>query len=190
MWLPIWIEADAEIGDVITPIFITCDPQRDTVAEVNEYVKGNSTRTQLNSTRYDLVDSSQTNRTTKEYQSNTPTSPISYQNPFPHTDFHKDLIGLTGTLEEIARVAKSYRVYFSKPPKVNPGEDYLVDHSIFFYLMAPDGSFVDCYAKDHTAEFVSQSVKDHIRKFKEQGGKILAKLPEARIAQTASASSA
>ena len=40
-WLPIGIEADPEIGDVITPIFITCDPQRDTVAEVNEYVKGN-----------------------------------------------------------------------------------------------------------------------------------------------------
>jgi protein SCO1/2 len=95
---------------------------------------------------------------------------------------------LTGSLEEIARVAKSYRVYFSKPPKVNPGEDYLVDHSIFFYLMAPDGSFVDCYAKDHTAEFVSQSVKDHIGKFKEQGGKILAKLPETRIAQAPVAS--
>ncbi|KAF9152860.1 Cu-binding protein [Linnemannia schmuckeri] len=136
------VKADPEIGDVITPIFITCDPQRDTVAEVNEYVK----------------------------------------------DFHKDLIGLTGTLEEIARVAKSYRVYFSKPPKVNPGEDYLVDHSIFFYLMAPDGSFVDCYAKDHTAEFVSQSVKDHIGKYKEQGGKILPKLNEKRISETSSVS--
>ncbi|KAF9141872.1 Cu-binding protein [Mortierella sp. GBA39] len=132
------VKADPEIGDVITPIFITCDPQRDTVAEVNEYVK----------------------------------------------DFHKDLIGLTGTLEEIARVAKSYRVYFSKPPKVDLGEDYLVDHSIFFYLMAPDGSFVDCYAKDHTAEFVSQSVKDHIGKFKEEGGKILPKLNEKRLSES------
>lgn len=36
------VDKDPEIGDVITPIFITCDPQRDTVAEVNEYVKGNS----------------------------------------------------------------------------------------------------------------------------------------------------
>lgn len=35
------VDKDPEIGDVITPIFITCDPQRDTVAEVNEYVKGN-----------------------------------------------------------------------------------------------------------------------------------------------------
>ncbi len=36
------IDADPEIGNVITPIFITCDPQRDTVAEVYEYVKGKS----------------------------------------------------------------------------------------------------------------------------------------------------
>ncbi|KAF9310798.1 Cu-binding protein [Linnemannia elongata] len=138
------VKADPQIGDVITPIFITCDPQRDTVAEVNEYVK----------------------------------------------DFHKDLIGLTGSLEEIARVAKSYRVYFSKPPKVNPGEDYLVDHSIFFYLMAPDGSFVDCYAKDHTAEFVSQSVKDHIAKFKEEGGQVLPKLSEKRLSESSASASA
>jgi len=91
-------------------------------------------------------------------------------------DFHKDLIGLTGTLEEVGRVAKSYRVYFSKPPKLDPGEDYLVDHSIFFYLMSPEGEFVDCYAKDHTAEHVSESVKEHILAYKEKGGKIAATL--------------
>ncbi|KAF9347302.1 Cu-binding protein [Mortierella sp. AD094] len=120
------VNADPEIGNVITPIFITCDPQRDTVAEVREYVK----------------------------------------------DFHKDLIGLTGSMEEIAKIAKAYRVYFSKPPKVAEGEDYLVDHSIFFYLMSPEGEFVDCYAKDHTAEHVSESVKEHIQEYIKKGGKV------------------
>ncbi|KAF8925787.1 copper-binding protein of the mitochondrial inner membrane [Dissophora ornata] len=120
------LDADPEVGNVITPIFITCDPQRDTVPEVKEYVK----------------------------------------------DFHKDLIGLTGSMDEIARVAKAYRVYFSKPPKVAEGEDYLVDHSIFFYLMSPEGKFVDCYAKDHTADHVAKSVKEHIQEYIEKGGKI------------------
>ncbi|KAG0211095.1 Cu-binding protein [Mortierella sp. GBA30] len=131
------VNADPEIGNVITPLFITCDPQRDTVAEVNEYVK----------------------------------------------DFHKDLIGLTGSMEEIGRVAKSYRVYFSKPPKVADGEDYLVDHSIFFYLMSPEGEFVDCYAKDHTAEYVSKSVKEHIQAYLEKGGKVSKELPS-RLSQS------
>ncbi|KAF8984884.1 Cu-binding protein [Entomortierella lignicola] len=120
------VNTDPEIGNVITPIFITCDPQRDTVAEVKEYVK----------------------------------------------DFHKDLVGLTGSMDEIAKIAKAYRVYFSKPPKVADGEDYLVDHSIFFYLMSPAGEFVDCYAKDHTAEHVSESVKGHIQEYIKKGGNI------------------
>ncbi|KAF9918698.1 Cu-binding protein [Lobosporangium transversale] len=128
------VNSDPKIGNVITPIFITCDPQRDTVSEVKNYVK----------------------------------------------EFHKDLIGLTGSMEEIAKVAKAYRVYFSKPPKVAEGEDYLVDHSIFFYLMSPEGEFVDCYAKDHTAEHVSESVKNHIQDYINKGGKVSKELASRR----------
>ncbi|KAI8870188.1 SCO1 protein [Ramicandelaber brevisporus] len=97
---------DPEIGNVITPIFISCDPNRDTPEQVREYL----------------------------------------------VDFHPDLVGLTGTFEQVARAAKAYRVYFSRPPKVAPGEDYLVDHSIFIYLMAPDGSFMETFGRDKTAE--------------------------------------
>jgi protein SCO1 len=50
-------------------------------------------------------------------------------------EFHKDLIGLTGEYESIKQTCKLYRVYFSTPPQVQPGQDYLVDHSIYFYLM-------------------------------------------------------
>lgn len=34
-------------------------------------------------------------------------------------------------MEEIGKIAKAYRVYFAKPKRTE-GEDYLVDHSIFF----------------------------------------------------------
>ena len=51
------------------------------------------------------------------------------------SEFHPDLIGLTGTHENVKAVCKAYRVYFSTPPDVKPGQDYLVDHSIYFYLM-------------------------------------------------------
>jgi len=50
-------------------------------------------------------------------------------------DFHPDMIGLTGTYDNTKAVCKAYRVYFSTPPNVKPGQDYLVDHSIYFYLM-------------------------------------------------------
>lgn len=83
-------------GNIMRPIFITCDPARDTPAVNKEYLK----------------------------------------------EFHPDLIGLTGTWEQIKAVCKAYRVYFSTPPNVKPGQDYLVDHSIYFYLMGRSSMFM------------------------------------------------
>ncbi len=53
--------------------------------------------------------------------------------------FDDRLIGLTGTPQQIAAVARAYRVYYAK---VTPKESttYLMDHSSFLYLMGPDGT--------------------------------------------------
>lgn len=59
-------------------------------------------------------------------------------------EFHPDLIGLTGEYEEIKKTCKEYRVYFSTPSDVKAGQDYLVDHSIYFYLMGKSAS-VSCH---------------------------------------------
>lgn len=50
-------------------------------------------------------------------------------------EFHPALVGLTGSYDEIKDVCKKYRVYFSTPRDLKEGMDYLVDHSIYFYLM-------------------------------------------------------
>ena len=42
-------------------------------------------------------------------------------------EFSDRIIGLWGTMEEVKKVAKLYRVYFMK---TNDTKDYLVDHSI------------------------------------------------------------
>ncbi|KAI9674054.1 MAG: Cu-binding protein [Trizodia sp. TS-e1964] len=78
-------------------------------------------------------------------------------------DFHPDMIGLTGTWEEIKAICKAYRVYFSTPPDVKPGQDYLVDHSIYFYIMDPDGDFVEAVGRQHTAEQGAKLIIDHIK---------------------------
>lgn len=56
-------------------------------------------------------------------------------------NFGPRLVGLTGSAEEIAAVAKAYRVYFAKAGKEG-SEDYLMDHSSIIYLMGPDGRYV------------------------------------------------
>jgi protein SCO1/2 len=45
-------------------------------------------------------------------------------------EFDSKMVGLTGDYESIKKMCKVYRVYFSTPPNVKPGEDYLVDHSM------------------------------------------------------------
>ncbi|KAL9055502.1 MAG: hypothetical protein Q9162_003499 [Coniocarpon cinnabarinum] len=77
-------------------------------------------------------------------------------------EFHPDMIGLTGSWEDIRNVCKAYRVYFSTPPQVKPGQDYLVDHSIYFYLMDPDGDFIEVIGREHTADKGAKVVTDHI----------------------------
>jgi protein SCO1 len=48
-------------------------------------------------------------------------------------EFHPDLVGLTGTTDEIRKVARAYRVYYMKTEE--EGSDYLVDHSIVMYAI-------------------------------------------------------
>jgi len=73
----------------VQPLFITVDPERDTVAAMADYVAA----------------------------------------------FHPRLVGLTGSDEQIRAAARVYRVFFAR----HEGEDYLVDHSSFIYLMSPEG---------------------------------------------------
>ncbi|MFV3076068.1 SCO family protein [Niveispirillum fermenti] len=78
-------------------LFVSVDPERDTVAQLAEYV------------------------------------PL----------FHPALRGLTGTPEQIATAAKSYRAYYKKVSAEEAGTaDYLMDHSAFIYLMDRNGQFV------------------------------------------------
>ncbi len=68
-------------------------------------------------------------------------------------NFHPKLIGLTGTPEQIAAVAKSYAVYYSKAGK--PGQrDYLMDHSDVTYLMGPDGAPIALVPQDQPPQAI------------------------------------
>jgi protein SCO1/2 len=65
--------------------------------------------------------------------------------------FSPRLIGLTGSPDQIAQVAKAYRVYYAEH-RTGPGpNDYTMDHSSILYLMAPDGRFIAPIRADETA---------------------------------------
>ncbi|KAH6958878.1 SCO1/SenC-domain-containing protein [Fusarium avenaceum] len=101
----------------LLPIFITCDPARDTPKALKEYLG----------------------------------------------EFHDKFIGLTGTYDQIKDLCKKYRVYFSTPQNVKPGQDYLVDHSIYFYLMDPEGDFVEALGRQHSPQQAAAIILDHMK---------------------------
>lgn len=108
----------------VRPIFISCDPNRDTPDVLEAYL----------------------------------------------AEFHPSILGLVGTWQQTKDVCKQYRVYFSTPPELKPGEeDYLVDHSIYFYVMDPEGDFVECIGRQDTPESAAGIVLDHIRDWKRDG---------------------
>ena len=57
-------------------------------------------------------------------------------------NFDPRLVGLTGTPDEIAAVAKAYRVYYKKVPNKDVPSDYSMDHTGFIYLMDANGDYI------------------------------------------------
>jgi cytochrome oxidase Cu insertion factor (SCO1/SenC/PrrC family) len=62
------------------------------------------------------------------------------------SSFHERLIGLTGTPDQIAAMAKAYRVFYAKVANQTSPKDYLMDHSSIVYLMGKDGKFLKHFA--------------------------------------------
>lgn len=96
--LNVWLsKLEKNRKEKIQPLFITCDPTRDTPDTLKKYLQ----------------------------------------------DFHSSIVGLTGTYDQIKDMCRTYKVFFSTPRDANPKSDYIVDHSTFFYLLDPEGKFID-----------------------------------------------
>ncbi|SEV92079.1 protein SCO1/2 [Aliiroseovarius sediminilitoris] len=66
---------------------------------------------------------------------------------------HEDMIGLTGTPEQVKAASQAYKTYYRKQePEEGQEEYYLMDHSTFTYLMFPDKGFADFFKRDETPE--------------------------------------
>ena len=68
--------------------------------------------------------------------------------------FSPDIIGLTGTPDQIAEAAKAFRIVYSKG-EPTPDGGYLVDHMRITYLFGPDGEPLAILPADVGAEAVA-----------------------------------
>ncbi|HME25252.1 MAG TPA: SCO family protein [Acetobacteraceae bacterium] len=74
--------------------------------------------------------------------------------------FTPRLIGLTGSLEQIAQVAEEYRVYHVEN-RTGPGpNDYSIDHSSVLYVMGPDGGFIAAFRGDQSGAEIADDLSE------------------------------
>ena len=70
-------------------------------------------------------------------------------------NLHPDMIGLTGTPEQVQTASRAYKTYFKKQ---DTGDQYyMMDHSTFTYLMLPGSGFADFFTRDDTAEQIADA---------------------------------
>lgn len=86
-------------------------------------------------------------------------------------DFHSRFIGLVGSYADTKAVCRMYRVYFSTPPGTGENDDYLVDHSIFVYLMDPQGQFVEAFGQNVEAPEVVEKIREAVNEWTQKTGK-------------------
>jgi protein SCO1/2 len=100
-----WIKKLGPDADRLNYVFVTIDPERDTMQSMHAYL----------------------------------------------SSFDKRIRGYTGTLAEMAQIAKEYRVYYQKVPTEDGG--YTMDHTAVLYLIGPDGKLVTVipYQEDDTS---------------------------------------
>ena len=76
-------------------------------------------------------------------------------------NFHPRLMGLTGTPDEIASVAKAYRVFFSRVENSAP-DTYLMDHSTITYLMDPQGKFLKHFSYSTDSAALAKALEEAV----------------------------
>ena len=75
--------------------------------------------------------------------------------------FHPRFVALTGSEDEIRRVATSYKVYFEKvkPPGVST---YLIEHTAYVFLLDREGRFVTLFPPGTPPERMGVMVKEQL----------------------------
>jgi protein SCO1/2 len=77
------------------------------------------------------------------------------------SQFHRRLIGLTGTREQVRAVADSYKAYYAEyvPPG---GAVDVIDHTGFIYLVGRDGQYMGFFPPGTSAERLLEIIRPYL----------------------------
>lgn len=76
--------------------------------------------------------------------------------------FHPAIVGVTGTAEEIAAVARRYGVFYARQ-KVDTAGGYVMDHTSDTYAVGPTGVLVGRIAHGSSPETVAGEIRKYLQ---------------------------
>jgi len=100
----------------VQPLFITVDPERDTLAVLAEYVP----------------------------------------------QFGEDILGLSGSPEQIAKTAETFKIYFQRIEETSAPDGYTMGHTSSMLLFDPEGEFSQIFEFDANPEDIVADLKGRI----------------------------
>ena len=77
--------------------------------------------------------------------------------------FHPQILGLSGTLEETAELAKRYLVIYEKVEMEGSSMDYAVDHSSIVYVVGRDGKIHSLVHHSDNAEVLLKHLQEALQ---------------------------
>ena len=75
------------------------------------------------------------------------------------THFHPGFIGITGTPDEVQKVANQYGGFFIKVES-DSALEYLVEHTSKTYIISKDGQYVSILPHDMTADLALNAIRN------------------------------
>jgi cytochrome oxidase Cu insertion factor (SCO1/SenC/PrrC family) len=77
--------------------------------------------------------------------------------------FGSDMVGLSGTPEQIKAVADHFKIYYSKVEAPDSALGYMIDHSGFIYLMGPDASYLTHFPHNVSERELEEGLRKYVR---------------------------
>jgi cytochrome oxidase Cu insertion factor (SCO1/SenC/PrrC family) len=77
--------------------------------------------------------------------------------------FHHSFVGLTGSPEEIRKVANAYKAFYVKVPDPRSG-DYSIDHTGVIYLMGRNGEYLGFMPPQTNPERLTEILRKYLAK--------------------------
>lgn len=76
------------------------------------------------------------------------------------TLFDPRIVGLTGTPEQIAQIARAYRIHYRKASDSSAG--YLMEHTAVMFLMGPDGKYLTHIPPDMPPRRIAETIRQNM----------------------------